>query len=88
MVPFPKLHEFAVTWCERLDRPDFQWSELRPSDITPESIGFPCQSSYAEQFRAEYGPAAQDSHTLSAVLDNVDNLFELVAVLYERWQEI
>lgn len=88
MVPFPKLHEFAVTWCERLDRPDFQWSELRPSDITPESIGFPCQSSYAEQFCAEYGPAAQDSHTLSAVLDNVDNLFELVAVLYERWQEI
>lgn len=85
MAPFPKLHEFAIAWSERLQSPDFQWSKLSPSDITPETMMLPYCPSHAERLRAEFSASALDNCTF---LDNTNDCLGLVALLYERWQNI
>ena len=85
MTPFPKLHEFAIAWCDRWESPDFPWSGLNPSDITPETMGLPYCPSHAERLRAEFGSAVLNSSTF---LDNTNDILGLAALLYERWQSI
>lgn len=85
MTPFPKLHEFAVVWRDRWESPDFQWSELRPSDITPKTMGLPYCPSHAERLHAEFSVSALDNCTF---LDSTNDVLGLSALLYERWQDI
>lgn len=85
MTPFLRLHEFAMAWLDRWESPDFEWSELSPSDITPEAMGLPYCRSHGERLRAEFGSAVLNSYTF---LDNTNDILGLAALLYERWQSI
>jgi len=85
MTSFPRLHEFAIAWRDRWESPDFQWSELSPSDITPETMRLPYCPSHAERLRTEFGSAVLNSSTF---LDNTNDFLGLAALLYERWQNI
>lgn len=88
MNPWSALHEFATAWYARLDSPNFQWSELQPSDITAENMGVPYCKTHADQFRKNIGSAAQDCYALAAILDRINDILGLASAVYDRWQDL